>query len=145
MPGRHPYEGSGLQHERLDENAGMIERYAPAVGAFIGAKGGNPWTVWGGEQLGQRVKNLTKVGREKAEAKNVSASLRHNLTLADHGASPATRASGGRVDHDVLLAQLMKRWHAAREDANRHTEPLLKLPDETITNALKIAHSQMST
>jgi len=141
MPGRHPYEGSGLQHERLDENAGMIERYAPAVGAFLGAKGGNPWTVWGGEQLGQKIKNLTKSGREAAEAKNVSASLRHNLTLTDHGSPPAARASGGRVDHEVLVNRLMDRWHAARKNANLHTENLLNLPDEAITKALRVANS----
>jgi len=56
-------------------------------------------------------------------------------------APPIARASGGRVDHEVLVNRLMDRWHAARKNANLHTENLLNLPDEAITKALRVANS----
>jgi hypothetical protein len=51
------------------------------------------------------------------------------------------RASGGRVDHEVLVNRLMDNWHSARKNANLHTENLLNLPDEAITKALQVATS----
>jgi hypothetical protein len=60
-------------------------------------------------------------------------------------ASPIARASGGRVDHEVLTERLFQRWKQAQKDADATTKPLLKFPDASITRALKIAQSHPIT
>lgn len=61
------------------------------------------------------------------------------------GAVPVTpRATGGRVDHEALADQLFKRWKLAQKHADKTTEPLLGLPDETIAKALKISQRHAS-
>jgi hypothetical protein len=52
------------------------------------------------------------------------------------------RASGGRVDHEALVNRLFTRWKQAQKESDRVTEPLLTLPDEAITKALRIAQSR---
>ena len=62
----------------------------------------------------------------------------------DSGSSSIiTRASGGKVDHEALVRRLMDRWHQARRETNRQTEPLLKLPDESVIKALDIAQAHL--
>jgi hypothetical protein len=49
------------------------------------------------------------------------------------------RASGGKVVTDALVERLIERWKKAKRDTDKSTEPLLKIPDETIIKALDIA------
>lgn len=53
------------------------------------------------------------------------------------------RASGGKVDHEALVKQLMDRWHSARKETSKTTEPLLRLPDRAIVRALDIAQEHI--
>ncbi len=54
---------------------------------------------------------------------------------------PIERASGGKVDTEVLVNRLINRWKQAKKATDESTKPLLKLPDATIAKALDIAGS----
>jgi hypothetical protein len=49
------------------------------------------------------------------------------------------RASGGKVDTEVLVNRLINRWKAAKKVTDKTTKPLLGVPDSTIVKALDIA------
>ena len=49
------------------------------------------------------------------------------------------RASGGKVDIDMLVNRLIKRWKDAKKTTDKGTEALLKVPDAAIVRALDIA------
>jgi hypothetical protein len=53
------------------------------------------------------------------------------------------RASGGKVDSDALVERLIQRWKQAKKATDKTTEPLLKVPDETIIKALNIAQEHI--
>jgi len=74
-----------------------------------------------------------KLGYAAAESKERDAPQEFDSQL------PIERASGGKVDINVLVERLIKRWKAAKKDVDRSTKPLLKLPDATIVKALDIA------
>lgn len=142
MPGSHPYEGAGAQTARMNKDAGILEQYAPAAGAFVGANAG-PIGAFAGEKLGQKLSKITKSQREKAHAQHVTDALRKNLTLANPDSTPIARASGGKVDQDALVNALINRWKAAKKATDKTTEPLLRLPDSTIVKALNIAQEHI--
>jgi DNA-binding transcriptional regulator YdaS (Cro superfamily) len=142
MPGAHTYEGAGAQTARMGKDAGILEQYAPAAGAFAGAKAG-PIGAFAGEKLGQKLSKFSKSQRESAHAKQVSDVLRKNLNLANPGGSPIARATGGKVDHEALVERLISRWKAAKKATDKTSEALLKVPDATITRALKIAQEHI--
>ena len=59
-------------------------------------------------------------------------------------AAPAiARASGGKVDHDALVNQLISKWKAAKKASDKTTEPLLRFPDAAITRALNVAQTHL--
>lgn len=142
MPGSHPYEGAGAQTARMGKDAGLLEQYAPAAGAFAGANAG-PIGAFAGEKLGQKLSKFSKSQRESAHEKQVSDVLRKNLDLADPGATRTTRATGGKVDHEALVERLIQRWKAAKKETDKTSEKLLSVPDATITKALKIAQEHI--
>ena len=57
----------------------------------------------------------------------------------------AMRASGGRtrIDHEAKAASLIRLAERAKKDHGKNTEPLLNLPDETITKALSVANESI--
>jgi hypothetical protein len=56
---------------------------------------------------------------------------------------PIARASGGKVDEEALVTQLMKRWKAAKKATDETTKPLLKVPDAAIIKALDLAQEHL--
>jgi hypothetical protein len=50
-----------------------------------------------------------------------------------------TRASGGKVNHEALVNRLMRKWKEVKRGTDRSTEALLKVPDDGIMAALKVA------
>ena len=57
----------------------------------------------------------------------------------------AMRASGGRtgIDHSAKAASLIRLAERAKKNHGKNTEPLLNLPDETITKALSVANESI--
>jgi hypothetical protein len=53
------------------------------------------------------------------------------------------RASGGKVDTDMLVERLIKRWKHAKKATDETTKPLLHVPDNTIIKALDIAQEHI--
>jgi hypothetical protein len=137
MPGAHPYEGAGAQTARMGSEPGFIEKYAPKAGILAGAKVPIPGAALVGEKIGTKVSGMTKGRREAKHAASVSQTLRDNLNRNAGGR--VGRASGGKVDHEALLARLIQRWHAAKKMNDAGTETLLKAPDASIIRALDIA------
>lgn len=134
----------GAQYPATPGLAGTLADYGTDVG--IAHTGPVAPFLYAGKKIGA---TLVKHSRD---AKAIAATRAAKLKFAqdatapgagiDIGATPETagaRASGGKVDHEVLVSRLMSRWHAARKSANKTTEPLLRLPDETIAKALEIA------
>lgn len=142
MPGTHPYEGAGAQTSRMSSEPGFIENYAPKAATFLGAKAAGPVGALVGEKIGSKVSGFTKASREATHAAHVSATLRHNLSLAQPTGA-ITRATGGKVDHEALVERLIQRWKAAKKETDKTSERLLNVPDATITKALKIAQEHI--
>ena len=61
----------------------------------------------------------------------------------DPSVKPIQRASGGKVDIDVLVNRLIKRWKDAKKATDETTKPLLKTPDSTIARALAVAQEHL--
>jgi hypothetical protein len=141
MPGTHPYEGAGAQTARMGSEPGFIENYAPKAGILLGAKTTIPGAALVGEKVGSKVSGWTKASREAKNAASVSQTLRDNLNRATGGR--IERASGGKVDHEALVERLISRWKAAKKATDKTSEALLKVPDATITRALKIAQEHI--
>jgi hypothetical protein len=141
MPGKHPYEGAGLQTSRLSGEPGFIENYAAKAGILAGAKTGIPGAALVGEKVGAKVSGLTKASREAKQAANVSQTLRDNLNRDTD--QRAGRASGGKVNHDALVERLIQRWKSAKKSTDKITEPLLKMPDAAIVRALEISQEHI--
>jgi len=57
--------------------------------------------------------------------------------------SAIARASGGKVDIDVLVNRLIKRWKDAKKQTDASTKPLLRQPDSIIVRALNIAQEHI--
>lgn len=141
MPGAHPYEGAGAQAARMGKEPGFVESYAPKAGILLGAKTGIPGAALVGEKVGAKVSGFTKASREAKQAANVSQTLRENLNRATDG--NIARASGGKVDHEALVERLIQRWKSAKRATDKTTEPLLNVPDATITKALAVAQEHI--
>ena len=90
--------------------------------------------------LGSYLKNGVPILRAAAPvASKVAPALGIGAaTSATNANAPTGRATGGKVDHEVLVSRLMDRWHTARKAAKKTTEPLLNVPDETIRRALEL-------
>ena len=141
MPGTHPYEGAGAQTARMGSEPGFVENYAPKAGILLGAKTGIPGAALVGEKVGSKVSGFRKSTREAKQAENVSQTLRDNLNRDTGGR--VERATGGKIDHEVLVNRLITRWKAAKKETDRGTQGLLSVPDATITKALKIAQEHI--
>jgi hypothetical protein len=93
---------------------------------------------------------IVKSARDK---KAIAATQAAKLKFAQDAVAPGAgiaesvsrvpRASGGRVDHEALVEKLMNRWHTARKDSKKSTQPLLWLPDTAIVRALDIAQEHI--
>lgn len=142
MPGAHPYEGAGAQTARMGNEPGFVENYAPKAGILLGAKTLIPGAPLVGEKIGEKVSGWTKASREAKQAASVSKTLKDNLNRATGGR--AARATGGKVDHEVLVNRLIQRWKAAKKMNDAGTETLLKAPDASIIRALDIAGRSQS-
>lgn len=57
----------------------------------------------------------------------------------DDAAERPARASGGRVDIEPLILKLLSKAETAKRAENASTKPLLRLPDEAVATALRIA------
>ena len=84
--------------------------------------------------------------KSSKDAKTAAAKLKFAQDATAPGAGidrgvepiPSGRATGGKVDHEALVSNLMDRWHSARKAAKKTTEPLLNMPDETVAKALAV-------
>jgi hypothetical protein len=77
-------------------------------------------------------------GATDATRKVLAPAVPATINAKNEGADIA-RASGGKVDHEVLVNRLMKRWKDAKRATDHTTAPLLKVDDSTIQKALDIA------
>jgi hypothetical protein len=106
--------------------------------------------------VGYAVKKIgSAVVKNAKDKKAIDATKAAKLKFAQDATAPGagldasgpssiiTRASGGKVDHEALVNRLMDRWHQARRDTNKSTEPLLALPDESIIKALDVAQAHI--
>lgn len=96
----------------------------------------------------------SKLLKDSKDAKAVKATQAAKLKFAQDATAPGagidipasspriTRASGGKVDHEVLLNRLLHRWKAAKKMNDAGTETLLKAPDASIIRALDIAQEK---
>lgn len=141
MPGAHPYEGAGAQTARMAKDAGIVEKYAPAAGAYLGTHGAGPLGALVGSKVGEKISAMSKTAREQSHARQIQDALTRNRGIRNPDVTG--RASGGKVDHEALVRRLMDRWHQARRETNRQTESLLKLPDESVIRALDIAQAHI--
>jgi hypothetical protein len=67
----------------------------------------------------------------------------HDLAAYLQQPAPIARASGGKVDIDVLVNRLIKRWKDAKKSTDKSTEPLLRQPDSVIVRALEVAQQHL--
>lgn len=116
-----------------------------AIKAAVGAGGlraaGNAMRSQGvvGKYATSGIPGLNKVA-PAAPAVATGMSVGEGETLKDQ---PIERASGGKVDHEALLARLMKRWKDAKKVTAEKTKPLLKTPDSAVAKALQVAQESI--
>jgi hypothetical protein len=82
MPGAHAYEGAGMQINRMAQ-MGLLERFAPALGAGIGGLTPIPGGQWMGGKLGEKVQSMTTNRRLLREAQNLDAQMEANAKLGN--------------------------------------------------------------
>lgn len=97
----------------------------------------------------------SKLLKDSKDAKAIKATQAAKLKFAQDATAPGagidipsspsiiTRASGGKVDHEALVARLISRWKSAKKATDATTEPLLKMPDSAIVRALDIAQEHI--
>lgn len=93
----------------------------------------------------------SKLLKDSKDDKAIKATQAAKLKFAQDATAPGagidtpsrspiiTRATGGKVDHEVLLNRLLQRYKAAKKMNDAGTETLLKAPDASIIRALDIA------
>lgn len=130
----------GAQYPETPGIKGTLADYgADMIAAHIGPVG------YAAKKIG------SKLVKDSKDAKAVKATQAAKLKFAQDATAPGagidtlprspiiTRATGGKVDHDVLLNRLIQRWKSAKKMNDAGTETLLKAPDASIIRALDIA------
>ena len=74
MPGVHPYEGAGLQTERV----GKLTNRLPGIGREMGAFTGIPFAATIGEKLGEKSKNALTNRKLAQEASALEKKMKEN-------------------------------------------------------------------
>lgn len=100
-----------------------------------------------GKAIGQSIFKNRRAAKEIQALRDAKLKFALDATKPGAGldyvppAAPARqqRASGGKVDHEVLVNRLMNRWKAAKKETDKTTKPLLDVPDHAIVKALDIA------
>jgi hypothetical protein len=143
--------------ERLG-NSGTPERTIPALAAMEIAASGEPIKAglktaigaMGLNAAGKAMRNQGAVGKYLARGmgpvgraaapvvKRVAPALGYGSAMSEPSGD-IQRASGGRVDTDVLVNRLINRWKNAKRETNESTKPLLNVHDNTIAKALEVA------
>ena len=74
MPGMHAYEGAAQQARRLDQ-AGLLERNLPTVGAVIGGATPLPGASWLGGKAGEFGQNKLALRRQLRQAQETDTAM----------------------------------------------------------------------
>lgn len=136
-------QGRAAAGTLADVGTDIMAAHTGAPGFIAARLGKNAWRM--------KKEKLAQAQREAQEQSVQNAKLKFAQDATAPGAGidtpaptpPVTgRASGGRVDHEALVNRLFTRWKQAQKESDRVTEPLLTLPDEAITKALRIAQSR---
>jgi hypothetical protein len=131
---------------------GATETKAPGVAGQLGDVGGDIVAGHIGPSAIIGKKIVTGMFKKSQEAKALQAMKAAKLRFAQDATKPGAgldyiptdppriqRASGGKVDHEILVERLMKRWRQAKKETDATTKPMLNLPDATVVRALDIA------
>jgi len=86
---------------------------------------------------------IRKAAANRAQARATAEALKPGAGLTYQSPTAITRASGGKVDHEALVARLINRWKAAKKETDKTTAPLLKMPDSAIVKALDLAQEHI--
>lgn len=151
-------------------NSGTAERLLPAMTGLDIAASGEPvkgairtaLSVSGVNAAGRAMRNQGVVGKylqnglpvlnnlapdvrawAPVVGYGVGESRRQDTEGADQPDANISRASGGKVDHEVLAEKLHQRFKSAVRSENRSTKSLLHVPDAHIANALKLAQAHI--
>ena len=130
-----PSIGSSIAHVGAEHVLGNIPggRYVHAAGDFL---------------LRRRAKAKADAIQAAADQSVKDAKLKFAQDATAPGAGidwqpPATRpigrASGGKVDTDVLVNRLINRWKDAKRSTDQTTKPLLGVHDNVIARALELS------
>lgn len=74
MPNMHSYEGAALQARRLDQ-AGLLERSLPQIGATIGGVTPIPGGTWAGGKAGEWMQRKAATKRQLLQAQETDAAM----------------------------------------------------------------------
>ncbi len=103
-----------------------------------------------GKRVGQTIFKKSQDAKALKSVQNAKLKFARDATKPGAGldnlpTSPdrVGRASGGKVDHEVLVNRLMQRWKAAKRDTDKSTKGLLGMPDAAIVKALDIAQEHI--
>lgn len=95
------------------------------------------------EKKQRQAKALAEQSVKDAKLKFATDATKTGAGLDHHPATPemtpVARASGGRVDTDVLVNRLINRWKSAKRETDASTKPLLNASDNSIAKALEVA------
>lgn len=80
MPGKHSYEGGAQQLKRMGD-IGLLEKYAPAIGAELMGKIPLPGTSAFGAYLGGKLSKKTEISRHNNLAKQMNEQMQANANL----------------------------------------------------------------
>lgn len=153
------YEGKASTVNRSN-TALTLQRYGAQYPETPGIKGtladyGTDLLAAHAGPVGYAAKKIgSKLLKDSKDAKAIKATQAAKLKFAQDATAPGAgidsgtprvgRATGGKVDHDVLLEKLIQRWKAAKKMNDAGTETLLKAPDASIIRALDIAGRSQS-
>lgn len=105
----------------------------------------NPKTVnWFAQSTRLPVSALPNAVNQLSQMQDPDAqALASYLQQQPSSADRTQRASGGKVDVDVLVNRLIQKWKAAKVQTDKSTAPLLKMHDSAIAKALDIAQQSI--